>query len=346
MSLIHQNDELRAALENAGGHADFETVGADEPIPFELAPEHEPIPYSVNDWAVADPFEWTTTVGEPPVDADWAYLAPEGGLIASGSTRLHERLEAYNATLAEASEPLALEARKFNHGDVIPDDVLKVQLARDIDSEGLPEIAERKGNGAFGYAWENFEGKGWGPSDTTRGAWEPADFPLTVVAVKEPEQLLTLRETAELLSRQGANTGHHRLRRYLNEGIAWTDAYNEPRAGALGKYLVMTDKPNASRGAVVRVTPRRRQRAFGRVGCFEVMGIPTAPAHPKSLEEQATDILRAAGYVEPPVSRDALGRANFYPSAHDVDRRVNGKPPQYRGPREIFRGRAIAVADA
>lgn len=64
----------------------------------------------------------------------------------------------------------------------------------------------------------------------------------------------SLAEAAAILSRQGIDTGQNKLKKYLNEGICWTDAYGTPR-GIAGDYLVETEPANPSRDAVVRITP-------------------------------------------------------------------------------------------
>ncbi|MBY4212842.1 hypothetical protein HQO42_14725 [Rhodococcus fascians] len=81
---------------------------------------------------------------------------------------------------------------------------------------------------------------------------EPApDFSNT--ATEEPGTY-SLAETAAILGRQGIDTGQNKLKKYLNEGICWTDAYGTPR-GIAGDYLIETEPANPSRDAVVRVTP-------------------------------------------------------------------------------------------
>lgn len=75
------------------------------------------------------------------------------------------------------------------------------------------------------------------------------------------------------------------------------------------------------------------------------MGIPTA--RHKSLEDQATALLAADGYVEPSVSRDPLGRAMMFPSAQAIHDRLHAKPRNMRGGRRVkVRGRVGYAADA
>lgn len=79
---------------------------------------------------------------------------------------------------------------------------------------------------------------------------EPApDFSNTT---KEPATY-SLAEAAAILNQQGIDTGQNKLKKYLNTGICWTDAYGTPR-GIAGDYLVETEPANPSRDAVVRIT--------------------------------------------------------------------------------------------
>ena len=81
---------------------------------------------------------------------------------------------------------------------------------------------------------------------------EPApDFSNTT----EDEPLTySLAEAAAILNRQGIDTGQNKLKKFLNTGICWTDAFGTPR-GIAGDYLVETEPANPSRDAVVRITP-------------------------------------------------------------------------------------------
>lgn len=64
----------------------------------------------------------------------------------------------------------------------------------------------------------------------------------------------SLAEAAAILNRQGIDTGQNKLKKFLNTGICWTDAFGTPR-GIAGDYLVETEPANPSRDAVVRITP-------------------------------------------------------------------------------------------
>lgn len=80
---------------------------------------------------------------------------------------------------------------------------------------------------------------------------EPApDFSNTA----EEPATYSLAEAAAILNRQGIDTGQNKLKKFLNTGIAWTDAFGTPR-GIAGDYLVETEPANPSRDAVVRITP-------------------------------------------------------------------------------------------
>ncbi|WP_155293659.1 hypothetical protein [Rhodococcoides fascians] len=80
---------------------------------------------------------------------------------------------------------------------------------------------------------------------------EPApDFSNTA----EEPATYSLAEAAAILSRQGIDTGQNKLKKFLNTGICWTDAFGTPR-GIAGDYLVETEPANPSRDAVVRITP-------------------------------------------------------------------------------------------
>lgn len=80
---------------------------------------------------------------------------------------------------------------------------------------------------------------------------EPApDFSNTT----EDPLTYSLAEAAAILGRQGIDTGQNKLKKFLNTGIAWTDAFGTPR-GIAGDYLVETEPANPSRDAVVRITP-------------------------------------------------------------------------------------------
>lgn len=73
----------------------------------------------------------------------------------------------------------------------------------------------------------------------------------------DDDPLYTLRETTEILEGRGhKNVGPSRLRAVFNLALAWTDAYNAPRQGIEGKYLVTTEPANPTRDAVVKVTPQ------------------------------------------------------------------------------------------
>lgn len=80
---------------------------------------------------------------------------------------------------------------------------------------------------------------------------EPApDFSNTT----EEPATYSLAEAAAILNRQGIDTGQNKLKKFLNTGIAWTDAFGTPH-GIAGDYLVETEPANPSRDAVVRITP-------------------------------------------------------------------------------------------
>ena len=80
---------------------------------------------------------------------------------------------------------------------------------------------------------------------------EPApDFSNTA----EEPATYSLAEAAAILNRQGIDTGQNKLKKFLNTGICWTDAFGTPR-GIAGDYLVETEPANPSRDAVVRITP-------------------------------------------------------------------------------------------
>lgn len=65
--------------------------------------------------------------------------------------------------------------------------------------------------------------------------------------------LYSLIEAAEQLQARGIDTGQHKLKQYLNEGICWTDGINSPRPCADG-YLWEDEPPRYGRDAVVRIT--------------------------------------------------------------------------------------------
>ncbi|KAA0021832.1 hypothetical protein [Antrihabitans cavernicola] len=145
-----------------------------------------------------------------------------------------------------------------------PDEPVPFVPAETVDGEPLD----------FGY-YEDREGDEWCKSDDgwqlTRfngrtiqdeypNEWDetegygPLTFLRPLFSDPEPTKTYTLSETAEILGRQGIDTGQNRLKRFLNEGIAWTDHFGEPRGCADG-MLVLTDCANRHRKGVVRVTP-------------------------------------------------------------------------------------------
>lgn len=65
------------------------------------------------------------------------------------------------------------EARTFQRGDIIPDDVKQVRLA------GENDVVTRGHDGEFCYNPNS--GITWGPSDTSDDSWTDDDFPLTEV---------------------------------------------------------------------------------------------------------------------------------------------------------------------
>ncbi len=89
---------------------------------------------------------------------------------------------------------------------------------------------------------------------------EPIPYTITEQApdfssTSEDEPLTySLAEAAAILGRQGIDTGQNKLKKFLNTGIAWTDAFGTPR-GIAGDYLIETEPANPSRDAVVRITP-------------------------------------------------------------------------------------------
>lgn len=162
--------------------------------------------------------------------------------------------------VADPEVVLVREPRVFSCGDVIPADVTALKLATpnisygnmgdDVVVRHTPESDE-----VPGFGWPG--GGIWGDDDTSSGAWIDEDFPLTEIldyASPEPPVTHTLREAADILNQQGIDTGQNRLKDFLNTGIAWTDHFGTPREIA-NEYLVLTDKANPTRDAVVRVTP-------------------------------------------------------------------------------------------
>lgn len=108
----------------------------------------------------------------------------------------------------------------------------------------------------------NEDNAAWWLKQSANDVDEPIPYTITDAApnfsttTTDPSttQTYTLTETAAILNRQGIDTGQNRLKTFLNTGIAWTDHYGEPREIA-ADYLVMTERANPSRDAVVRVTP-------------------------------------------------------------------------------------------
>lgn len=102
---------------------------------------------------------------------------------------------------------------------------------------------------AFGQSQEGWAGDVDSPVPYTIA--EPApDFSNTA----DQPATYSLAEAAAILNRQGIDTGQNKLKKFLNTGICWTDAFGTPR-GIAGDYLVETEPANPSRDAVVRITP-------------------------------------------------------------------------------------------
>ncbi|AXQ65160.1 hypothetical protein SEA_SCHMIDT_38 [Gordonia phage Schmidt] len=192
------------------------------------------------------------------------------------------------------SVPIAVLAKALDviH-DLVADNralMIQAQIVADVDGEDylpepedqepivLPEVEPEEPQGycepvEFGtYAdsegdlWRH-NAAGWQPIETRDGdsvvhLSEPcewcesvADFAPFQLIELERDVTYSLSETAEILRRNGIETGRNRLYRYLNHGIAWTDGDGSPRAIADG-YLVESEPASGSRSAVVRVTPQ------------------------------------------------------------------------------------------
>lgn len=141
------------------------------------------------------------------------------------------------------------DPRTFEQGDVIPEDVKRLETAAGD---------ELQWNETPCYAGFDFSDGPLGiylPRDTNQGGWVTSDFPLQEV-IQDPEAYVSysLSEAAQMLSQYGIETGQRRLKQYLNTGIAWTDHYNRPRECATG-YLEVVKQDSPGRDAVVRITP-------------------------------------------------------------------------------------------
>lgn len=148
--------------------------------------------------------------------------------------------------------------RVFQFGDTIPDDV-KIVEAQPWSFDDTECFAFRGGGGGWEFATREDAIKLVG-SGVESGGFEnftEDDYPLTEVIIpqEEPQNATyTLREAAELLNQEGIDTGQNRLKDFLNNGICWTDHYGTPREVA-DEFLVLADRANPTRDAVVRVTP-------------------------------------------------------------------------------------------
>lgn len=147
--------------------------------------------------------------------------------------------------------------RVFRHGDVIPADVQVVKTQPSNFGDRYV-FAGRTASGEWSFRETAEKAFSLINKDVTFmfSEFYEEDFPLTEVLPAEQTGPLTytLREAADLLVQAGIDTGQNRLRAYLNEGIAWTDAFGSPR-GCAEEFLELVEPANPSRGAVVRVTP-------------------------------------------------------------------------------------------
>jgi hypothetical protein len=190
------------------------------------------------------PREFTLTL-EP---GDFAVHSPDERAEDATFEGFAEFIGGPNVPLADDEFELP-DLRTFNLGDVIPDDVARVE-----NPQG--DVFAWRGDGLLtGFDFEEDPIGVLMPRDTTRGGWVTSDFPLAEVQYEDAndQPAFSLSEAAEILAQRGIDTGQRRLKDFLNTGIAWTDHFNLPRECA-SEYLRVVKAPSPNRDAVVRIT--------------------------------------------------------------------------------------------